>query len=281
MTISDGLAMSWEEWHEHDAVGLAGLVRAGILAPKEVCAQAAEAVARVDSQIEAVLGLYEDVIADPDKDQPSKEARLYGVPILLKDLGSGLSGRTQESGSKLFKDHVVQATDPLVENYLGAGLIPIGRSTTPEFGMTFDTATDYLGRLRVTRNPWRLERTPGGSSGGSAAAVAAFGERLGLWAFWLYNAGLALWILLNFFPIGWLQLAAVYEHGLAYARSVTFYDTTLFWQWMRLPGDVVFAVAALMMAWDFVIKARPLLPSAVVRWIPGSGPVGSPAGGGE
>jgi amidase len=138
-----------------------------------LCAQALEAVTRIDPQLEAVLGLYEDVMADPDNDGPSKEGRLYGVPMFLKDLGSGLAGRTQEAGSKLFKDHVVEATDPLVENYLKAGLIPIGRSTTPEFGMTFDTATDYLGRVKATRNPWKPERTPGGSSGGSAAAVAA------------------------------------------------------------------------------------------------------------
>jgi amidase len=148
-------------------------VRAGKVTPQEICAQAAEAAARMDPQIEAVLGLYEDVLASPAKDGPSQEGRLYGVPMLLKDLGSGLAGRTQESGSKLFKGHVVEATDPLVENYLSAGLIPIGRSTTPEFGMTFDTATDYLGRVKVTRNPWNPERTPGGSSGGSAAAVAA------------------------------------------------------------------------------------------------------------
>jgi amidase len=173
MTISNGLAMSWEEWHEHDAVALADLVRVRKVAPKELCAQAAEGVARIDPQIAAVLGLYDDVVTDPDKDGPSKEGRLYGVPMFLKDLGSGLAGRRQESGSMLFRDHVVEATDPLVENYLEAGLIPIGRSTIPEFGMTFDTATDYLGRLKVTRNPWRLERTPGGSSGGSAAAVAA------------------------------------------------------------------------------------------------------------
>ena len=108
-----------------------------------------------------------------------------------------------------------------------------------------------------------------------------FGERLGLWAFWLYNAGLVLWIFLNFFPIGWPQLAAVYEHGLAYARSVTFYETTLFWQWMRLPGDVIFAIGALMMAWDFIMKARPLLPTSVVRWIPGIRPVAEPRGGAE
>jgi nitric oxide reductase subunit B len=94
-----------------------------------------------------------------------------------------------------------------------------------------------------------------------AGERAPFSEKLGLWAFWLYNAGLALWILFNFFPIGWPQLVAVYEHGFAYARSVAFYDQTLIWQWMRLPGDVVFAVGALLMAWDFIVKLGPLYPS--------------------
>jgi nitric oxide reductase subunit B len=94
-----------------------------------------------------------------------------------------------------------------------------------------------------------------------AGERAPFGEKLGLWAFWLYNAGLALWILLNFFPIGWPQLVAVYEHGFAYARSIAFYDQTLIWQWMRLPGDVVFAVGALLMAWDFIVKLGPLYPA--------------------
>ena len=46
----------------------------------------------------------------------------------------------------------------------------------------------------------------------------------------------------------------------AYARSPTFYNTTLFWQWMRLPGDVVFAAGALLMAWDFFVKLGPMLP---------------------
>jgi len=93
----------------------------------------------------------------------------------------------------------------------------------------------------------------------------AFDDRPGIWAFWLYNAGLALWILLNFFPIGWPQLNAVFEHGFAYARSLAFYDGTLFWQWMRLPGDVVFAAGALLMAWDFLVKLGPLLPAAVAQ----------------
>jgi nitric oxide reductase subunit B len=113
-----------------------------------------------------------------------------------------------------------------------------------------------------------------------AADRHPFGERLGQWAFWLYNGGLVLWILFNFFPIGWPQLAAVYEHGLAYARSSAFYDQTLFWQWMRMPGDIVFALGALLMAWDFVVKLRPLFPRFVARFIPGS-LVLSPAAGAE
>jgi nitric oxide reductase subunit B len=96
-----------------------------------------------------------------------------------------------------------------------------------------------------------------------AADAYAFGERIGRWAFWLYNAGLVMWIVLNFFPIGWPQLIAVYEHGLAFARGQAFYDTTLYWQWMRMPGDIVFAAGALLMAWDFLVKLRPLLPKFV------------------
>lgn len=97
------------------------------------------------------------------------------------------------------------------------------------------------------------------------AGRARFAETIGLTAFWLYNGGLVLWILLNFFPIGWSQLAAVYAHGFAYARSSAFYRDTLFWQWMRLPGDVAFALGALLMAADFIIKLGPLYPSIVRR----------------
>ncbi|MBY0378738.1 MAG: cbb3-type cytochrome c oxidase subunit I, partial [Gammaproteobacteria bacterium] len=90
-----------------------------------------------------------------------------------------------------------------------------------------------------------------------AAGKGKWSDTLGIWAFWLYNAGLILWIVLNFFPIGWAQLNAVYEHGLTYARSLDFYNTTLLWQWLRFPGDVLFAVGALLMAIDFVWKLSP------------------------
>lgn len=96
-----------------------------------------------------------------------------------------------------------------------------------------------------------------------ATGNAPWSNRLGVWAFWLYNAGVLLWMLLNFFPVGWAQLMDVYQHGLAHARSVEFYDTTIFWQWMRMPGDILFAVGALLMAYDFIIKMRPFSPSLI------------------
>ena len=99
----------------------------------------------------------------------------------------------------------------------------------------------------------------------AAGEQARFSEKLGLWAFWLYNAGLVLWIALNFFPIGWQQLEAVYEHGFAYARSLAFYDRTLLWQWLRFVGDVPFALAAILMAWDFLIKLGPMFPTLAER----------------
>ena len=90
-------------------------------------------------------------------------------------------------------------------------------------------------------------------------------DKAGIWAFWLYNGGLVLWIVLNFFPIGWPQLQAVYEHGYAFARSLKFYDTTVLWQWLRFPGDVVFAAGAVLMALDFLIKIGPFLPRFMQR----------------
>lgn len=92
------------------------------------------------------------------------------------------------------------------------------------------------------------------------AGHVRFRPGLGIAAFWLYNGGLVLWITLNFFPIGWPQLMAVYEHGLAFARSSEFYKNTILWQWLRMPGDILFAAGAVLMAIDFLIKLGPLYP---------------------
>jgi amidase len=166
-------AMGWDEWARHDATALAALVRKGEVSPKELAAQVADGVGRVDGQLSGVLGLFEDVVANPDVDGPNKAGLLYGVPLFVKDLGQAMAGRMQESGSRLWAGFVPTVNDPVIDNVLAAGLVPIGRSTSPEFGMSFDTSTDYQGQVKVTRNPWNPARTAGGSSGGSAAMVAA------------------------------------------------------------------------------------------------------------
>ncbi len=84
----------------------------------------------------------------------------------------------------------------------------------------------------------------------------AWSDRLGVWAFWLYNIGLVMWIFMTFLPVGFPQLEVVFNEGYAAARSLEFYDSTEIWQWLRTPGDIVFAAGALLMAWDFLVKLR-------------------------
>ena len=90
--------------------------------------------------------------------------------FFLKDLGGALGGVPFTGGSRFFKDACPPADSVLVQRYKASGLIPLGRTNTPEFGLSATTEPVLFG---PTRNPWDTGRTPGGSSGGSAAAVAA------------------------------------------------------------------------------------------------------------
>jgi Asp-tRNA(Asn)/Glu-tRNA(Gln) amidotransferase A subunit family amidase len=94
---------------------------------------------------------------------------LGGVPFLLKDLGAQLAGTSTTAGSRLLGDPPAAADSALVAAYKQAGLVIIGKTNTPELGL--EPVTEPA-RFGPSRNPWDLERTPGGSSGGSSAAVA-------------------------------------------------------------------------------------------------------------
>ncbi|WP_081412127.1 nitric-oxide reductase large subunit [Alicyclobacillus herbarius] len=83
---------------------------------------------------------------------------------------------------------------------------------------------------------------------------AGWSDKPALWAFWFYNIGMALWCILNFWPIGFKQLAAVYTHDYVFARSIEFYNTTTLWQWLRFPGDIFFTLGALLMSYDICRK---------------------------
>ncbi len=164
------LAMSWEEWASHDAVGLAERVRNGELTPAELARQAAAGIAKTNPLLSAVVEVFEDVVADPLSDGLDPAGPFTGVPFLMKDLGPTLKGRLQEQGSLFMRGNRPAADAWLTGRMRKAGLNLIGRTTTPEFGVCSSAENPAV---YVTRNPWNTDYTTCGSSAGTAAMVAA------------------------------------------------------------------------------------------------------------
>lgn len=164
------LAMSWEEWTSHDAVGLAERVRSGELTPAELARQAAAGIAKTNPSLSAVVEVFEDVVADPLSDGLDPAGPFAGVPFLMKDLGPTLKGRLQEQGSLFMRGNRPAADGWLTGRMRKAGLNLMGRTTTPEFGVCSSAENPAV---YVTRNPWDTDYTTCGSSAGTAAMVAA------------------------------------------------------------------------------------------------------------
>jgi amidase len=160
---------SFKEYSSYDAIGLAELLKRGDVTPLEVVEAAIERIERLNPKLNAVvLPLYERA-RERAKQPFVLGGRLGGVPMLLKDLLSPLAGERFTSGSRFYQDVVADCDAELVCRYQRAGLNIVGKTSTPEFGIMPVTEPVLFG---PTRNPWDLERTPGGSSGGAAAAVA-------------------------------------------------------------------------------------------------------------
>jgi len=161
--------MKFDDYRKHDAVGLAGLVAKGEVSAGELLETAVARMAQVNPKLNAVtLDLAERARQETAAAKP--EGPLAGVPYLLKDLGALLAGTPTTGGSALWKDNVPAADSAIVTAYKQAGLVIFGKTNTPEFGLMPITEPDFLGPCR---NPWDTGRTPGGSSGGAASAVAA------------------------------------------------------------------------------------------------------------
>ena len=154
-----------------DATAQAELVSSGEVSPLELLDAAIERMEKVNPEINAVIhDLTDDARTAAAGDVP--DGPFKGVPFLLKDLGAVLAGQPLHMGSTLLKEADFRAP---MDSFLGqrfrdAGLITFGKTNTPEFGIVATTESKAYGPCR---NPWNLDRTPGGSSGGSAAAVAA------------------------------------------------------------------------------------------------------------
>ncbi len=161
--------MTPSEYLAQDAVGLADLVRRRQVSALEVLEAALERTAATNPRVNAVaLSMEAQARAAIAAGLP--DGALTGVPFLLKDLGAQMAGVPTTSGSRLFKDNIPSADGASVVGYKRAGLVIFGKTNTPELGLEPVTEPEMFG---PTLNPWDLERTPGGSSGGAGAAVAA------------------------------------------------------------------------------------------------------------
>ena len=152
----------------YDAVELADLVHHRILRPIDLVRDAIERIEALDPSLNAVVTSdYERALETASRTDPDRP--FAGVPILLKDLCMEADGMRFCEGSRFLRDHVSRGDQEYVRRLRRAGFVILGKTNTPEFGMAPTTEPRLFG---PTANPWDLRHTTGGSSGGSAAAVA-------------------------------------------------------------------------------------------------------------
>lgn len=152
-----------------DGIAQAELVRSRQISPLELVEAAIERIEQVNPHINAVITEMYDLAREAAKSE-IPQGVFAGVPFLLKDLQAAYEGVPMTSASKFLKDFKPNGDSELVKRHKRAGLIVVGKTNTPEFGIFPTTEPELFG---PTRNPWDLTRMVGGSSGGSAAAVAA------------------------------------------------------------------------------------------------------------
>lgn len=152
-----------------DALSQAELVRRKEVQPIELVEAAIERIERVNPTLNAVITTMYDQAREAAKgDLP--DGPFAGVPFLLKDMLAACKGLRMTLGSNLLRDYVPNYDSEIVRRLKRSGLIILGRTSAPEFGLLPTTEPELFGPCR---NPWNTEKTPGGSSGGSASAVAA------------------------------------------------------------------------------------------------------------
>jgi amidase len=160
---------------DHDATGLAALVRGGAVTPVELVEAAIARIEAVDPQLNAVIHPRFDRARDEAarmRTGVGAPGAFAGVPFLVKDITCHQAGEPFHEGMRFLRDRQWREDSDtyLAARFRAAGLITVGRTNAPELGIVPTTEPRAYG---ATRNPWDRARSPGGSSGGSAAAVAA------------------------------------------------------------------------------------------------------------
>lgn len=161
--------MEMPDYADYDGLALAELVAKRAVTPLELVDAAIERIERHNPTLNAVVYKgYDDARARARADLPDGPFR--GVPFLIKDLGMPVAGWPRSHGSKFARGVVDSDDGGLTRRYRDAGVVPVGKTNTPEYGITGTTESAALGPCR---NPWNPDHIAGGSSGGAASAVAA------------------------------------------------------------------------------------------------------------
>jgi amidase len=152
-----------------DATAQAALVKSGEVSPSELVDDAIARIEKLNPKLNAVIHpLFDRARATAAGRLPDGPFR--GVPLLLKDLGAELAGTPFSEGTAFSGDYHSTVDQELTTRFLAAGFVVCGKTNTPEFGILPTTEPKRFG---PSRNPWNTEHSTGGSSGGSAAAVAS------------------------------------------------------------------------------------------------------------
>ena len=161
---------NFQEYDQYDGLGLAALVRKQEITPKELIQEARRRMERINPRLNAVIHTIDETDDNKTDAAASPDARFDGVPFLLKDVHHALNGHVMSCGSNSLKEFIPSYDALIVKRFQQAGLCIIGKTNTPEFKLGAVTEPSAFG---PTCNPWNTAYSCGGSSGGSAAAVAA------------------------------------------------------------------------------------------------------------
>ena len=160
---------AFKEYDHYDGLGMAELVRKKDISPAELCEEAVRRIEKLNPRLNAVITPMFD-LARNDIEKGLPEGPFTGVPFLLKDLIAAYAGVPLTGGSRAYRNYIPDEDCELVKRFKKAGVVIMGKTNCPEFGLMGITEPELHG---PTRNPWNTDHTPGGSSGGSAAAVAS------------------------------------------------------------------------------------------------------------
>ncbi|MDC9590293.1 amidase [Xenorhabdus sp. XENO-10] len=166
MAITESLITTYTE---SDALGLAKLVHQGEVTPLELVEAAITCIERLNPELNAVVHKLYDIGREAAA-SVNHNAPFAGVPFLLKELASLWKGAPLTNSSRYQKDMIAPIDSEVTKRIKRAGLILVGKSNSPENGLSISTEPKLYG---ITKNPWKEGISAGGSSGGTAAAVAA------------------------------------------------------------------------------------------------------------